>query len=612
MDVFSSSERVWAESALQDHMDRVEKALPLPPTPRDAAEWARQREALRKEFMRRVGLPPPEAHEPSVRVVGVARRKDYRVERLVIESRPGCPVSATLYVPARAEFPAPAVLGPHGHAAQGKAYPLYQSCFVALAKMGFVVLSYDMQGYNEREFMGHKNVFTPLLRGGAFIGQIIWDGMKALDYLCSRPEVDASRIGVTGNSGGGKQSLCLSALDDRIAVSAPAGHNGTYAYTAGKERRLCACNMVPGLLRFGEMDRLYALIAPRPLLMVQSTGDNLFPMDSVRRVFRLTKRVYRLLGAEDKVDLFMGFCGHSYEQEKREAMYAWFLRHLMGVDDPEAAKEPRLRLEAPESPALRCFVEGRPEGALTSDDLGRLDGEAVLEKARRRLDRPNGEAAARRELRRVLWPAGRPRGKVTAESRGVSKSRAGAVEKVVLFTEPGVPVPCLIHTSRKKPRGVALIVDDAGKSSAKARKRVREALKAGRAAVAVDLRGWGETRPHELSDDGDLDEFVAAHRGLIYDAPLMGRRVHDLLAVHDWLRGRWPEAPVALFGVGQGAVAALLAAAVDGGFAEVNCDGLPRSFLPAKGKPADQPLAFYLYRVLQVGDIPDLAPLAAP
>ena len=613
MNVLFPEESAWAAGALHDHVDNVERALPRLPLPRTSGEWARMRERIRDELLGRLGVTPSETCPLDPKIIGVATRRGYRVERIILNSRPRCPVTANLYVPTAAALPAPAALCPHGHARDGKAHRVYQRYFIALAMKGYVVLSYDMMGMNERASMGHRHAYAPLLHGGSFLGMVLWDGLKALDYLCSRPEVDPARIGCTGNSGGGKQALMLSALDERIAVSAPAGHNATYLYTTQKERLICACNMIPGFLRFGEMDYLYAMIAPRPLLMVMGAHDRLFPVDSARRVFRRARRVYKLLGAEDVVDLFVGDCGHAYDLPKREAMYAWFNRFLMRDNDPASAREPSVRTEKPGSPAVTCFPNGsQPADAATVNQLAATDAQDALRGARARLARRGGAERARRGLARLLWPARRPRAALKAESRGIVKTRYGEAEKVLLFTEKDVPVPCVLHRPAGKPRSVAIAIDEKGKSSRKARKAVREALARGHAAAAVDLRGWGETLPRELSDDGAMDEFVASHRGLICGTPLMGMRVHDLLKTRDYLKARWPSARVTVHGIGIAALVACLAEAVDPGFHSLTCQEMPPTFLPPPTAETPHPLSFYLHGILNVCDIPDLLDLLSP
>ena len=611
--VFTREEAAWAGGMLHDVMDRAESALPVPELPRTADEWLRMRRRLRARLLDTLGVVPSETCPLDPRTLGVTERSGYRVERVVFNSRPDCPVPANLYLPARVRRPAPAVLCPHGHAQDGKAHRLYQRHHITLARKGYVVLSFDMVGFGERAAMGHRHAYAPFLHGGSLIGMILWDGLKALDYLVSRPEVDPARIGCTGNSGGGKQTIFLSALDDRVAVSVPAGYSATYRYTAAKERHICACNMAPGFLRFGELDLVFGMIAPRPLLMLMGRDDRLFPFDSVQHVFRRTRRIYRLLGAEDRVDLALCDCGHPYDLPKRQVMYAWFNRFLMGNTDPQAASEPRLRTERPGDAAVTCFPGGvLPDGAATAAELAARDGQSVLRRARRRLDRKGGVERARRDLRQLLWPDGKPRAKLSARTRGKAQTGDGTAEKVLIFLGADVALPCVLHAQGRRPSSVVVVVDDRGKSSPRARRATRRMMSEGHAVAAVDLRGWGESRGTELSEDGELDEHVAAQRGLTYGLPLMGLRVFDLLCVRNWARQRWPSCRVGLWGGGLGAVAACLAAAADRGFDFLTCRDIPATFLPPRCGDPPYPLSFYLHGILRVGDVADILRLASP
>jgi len=608
--VFTREESVWARGMIHDYLDAIERGLPQHPLPKSAAEWEAVRVRTREKLLDSLGIVPSQTCDLDARIVGVAEREGYRLERVVFYSRPDCPVTANVYVPKRAEFPAPAVLCPHGHAAEGKAYSLYQHHYVGLVKKGFVVMSFDMIGYNERAAMGHRQMFAPYLAGGSLIGMILWDGMKALDYLCSRPEVDTRRIGCTGNSGGGKQTLFLSALDERIAVSAPAGHGATYAYTAQKERDICACNTVPGFLRFAEMDYVFGLIAPRPLLMVMGLDDRLFPFDLVRKVFRRVRRIYRLLGVEDRVELSLSNCGHGYDLPKREAMYAWFNRHLKGIDDLAKAKEPRIRPEKAGSKAISCFPNGKvPADAATTNQLVLREGEAVLAQARARLSQKGGKERARRRLGKLLWPQGVPRGRVMAEARGTTQAAKSQTEKLLLHTEPGVVVPCVLHAPGSGRRKVVILVDDAGKSSPRGRVVARKMVSRGFTVAAVDPRGWGETTGRELSEDGAIDEHYASQRALIFGRPLMGMRALDLVRTRDYVKQRWPSSTVGLYGIGLGALVGCLAVAAVGGFDSLTCEDLPLSFLPPSEAETPYPLSFYVYDILQVGDVRDLLAL---
>ncbi|HRU07555.1 MAG TPA: dienelactone hydrolase family protein, partial [Candidatus Brocadiia bacterium] len=493
--VLTAEEQAWARGMLHDGMDEVAQGAPLLPGARSKAAWLARREAVRRRMWETLGIRPSETCDLEPRVLGVSRRGDLCVERVVIQTRPGCPLPMNLYRPMRLKGPAAAVLFAHGHSPHGKAQEEYQRALMGLARLGYVALSYDMVGYNEREGMGHRLAYGPLAAGGAVMGMIVWDGMKALDYLLSRPEVDPGRVGCTGNSGGGTQTLLLAALDERIAAAAPAGYGSTYGYNAAKERHICACNMLPSFLSFAEMDDLYACIAPRPLLINQGMDDRLFPFDSVRRVFRRARRVYRLLGVEERVKLSLAPCGHPYDQPKREAMYEWFNRFLRGMGAASTVKEPATRPFAEDGAELRCFAKGRlPAGAATVDELARRDALAVLAGARERLEGPGGVERARKALVEALGLRGRRAKVVKVEDRGEAVAGRCSWRKLLVWVSEGVALPCALFEPCGPVRGAAVVADSRGKDTGWARAAARRLVGRGLRVAAVDLRGWGETR----------------------------------------------------------------------------------------------------------------------
>jgi len=607
MSVLTAQEQAWARGMMHDGMDEEAQRLPLFPAPRSKQAWLARRETLRRRVWETLGIQPSDSCDPEPRVLGQTRKGDFVVERVVIQTRPGCPLPMNLYRPLRQKAPTAAVLFPHGHSPHGKSHVEYQRALMGLARLGYVALSYDMVGYNERERMGHRLAYGPLAAGGAVMGMIVWDGMKALDYLLSRPEVDPARVGCTGNSGGGTQTLLLAALDERIAAAAPAGYGCTYTYNAAKERHICACNMLPRFLSFAEMDELYACIAPRPLLINQGMDDRLFPFDSVRRVFRRARRVYRLLGVEERVKLVLAPCGHPYDLPKREAMYAWFHLHLRGMGAASEVKEPPTRPFAADAAELRCFARGRlPSSSATVDDLARRDGLAVLERARERLDSAEGREDARRDLVRTLGLPGRGPRVAKVEDRGEKTSSRLTARRLLLWVSESVALPCLLFEPPGAVRGAAIVVDSRGKSSARAGAAVKRLLARGLRAAAVDLRGWGETRPGEYGADGAVDEEIAAQRGLLYGRPLMGLRAKDLLSVAAWLAPGLRGGGVSVWGAGGAAIVALLAAA-EPGFETLELVDLPRSFLPPHDPP--WPLSAHAHGILKVGDVANLLSL---
>src|SRR5262249_54117118 len=252
-------------------------------TPEDIAG---RRQALRAFFLRSLG-DLPDRTPLSAHVAGTLRREGYRMEKVVFERRPGHHVTANFYVP-DGKPPSPGVLLPCGHSDNGKAYEQYQRMAILLARNGMSVLCYDPVGQGER-YQRLDEQGKPVIRGTtehtmAGIGALlvgrqaanyaVWDGLRALDYLAGRPEVDPRRLGCTGNSGGGTQTAYLMALDDRIAVAAPS------CYITSLERLFAtigpqdAEQNIAGQVAAGMEHADYLTMrAPKPTLMTVGTRD---------------------------------------------------------------------------------------------------------------------------------------------------------------------------------------------------------------------------------------------------------------------------------------------------------------------------------------------------
>ncbi len=622
---------VPASRSLWDTYERIAEGTPRPRTPMTRAEWERQAAELRKRLWRSLGVVPHAPQDPVATLNGTSEFASYTIERLTIETRPNFLVTANLYVPKGLQAPAPAILCPPGHNIDsGKAAPAYQSLYIGLARKGFVVLAPDAIGHGERQGLGHNGMGSPTLIGSSLIGMEVWDNLKCLDVLCARSEVDAKRIGCIGNSGGGTQTIWTAALDERIAVAIPSDATTSFAYNHAKERDICFCNLAPQIIPHAEIEHVLGLIAPRPLLLLGGDLDRVFPWDLQREVYRRTRRFYALYEQAERVQQFISRDPHSLTQAKREAAYAFFLKHLQGVNEPEAAKEPvDLEPLPTDHPALLCFSDPHvPPG------LKRTLNAFVREEARILLKGLTSEGTlTRQRLRDVLkLPSLRERPQV---QRTPIDER---LESVTLWVDPDGPLSltCIARSPdsgakptvttdlvQESPREtsprVRILIDRDGKDSAWCRDSVKHALAEGVRAVCVDVRGWGELTPRELADDGRLDEWVAMQKGIGYDRPLFGIRTLDLLATIDWVKETFaPAGGVELFAHGFSTLVALAAAVLSDDVTRLELSKLPASFIPPSDRSAHDALRYeYAFALVpglisHVGDVPQLLQTLAP
>lgn len=337
----------------------------------DLATWERTRGELRRQLRWMLGLhPEPQRRPPSARVTAENEGPGYTVENVVLESLPGLLVAANFYRPAGLRRPAPCILYLCGH----QIHPLgaktqYQERFLWFAENGFACLVVDplqcgevqglhhgMRSLGRREWLSQG--YTPA-------GVEVWNGMRAIDWLETRSEVDPSRIGVTGTSGGGVMTWFLAGLDERVRVVAPSA--STYTMGSQVARRLvasqCDCTFFPNT--FGvDLPAVAALTAPRPLLVVAGRSDRIFPPAGYRPAFETVERIYRLYrrnGSERPlVRLGEWNRGHSESARSIEEIRRWMWTWLGPTEagEPQSFSRPPDRLLDPSS--LVCMSKAPP------------------------------------------------------------------------------------------------------------------------------------------------------------------------------------------------------------------------------------------------------------
>jgi hypothetical protein len=562
---------------------------------RDA--WLSRRAALRTQVLVAVGLWPMPARTPLAPVVhGRIDRDGYTIEKVFFASLPGHYVSGNLYRPvgnpsARgAALRRPAVLSPHGHWENGRLlersgkdaqalvdkgaertieaarFPL-QARLANLARLGFVVFQYDMVGYADSKPLVHREGFADaeaLMRLQSNMGLQTWNSLRALDFVASLPDVDPSRMAMTGESGGGTQTLLLSAIDDRLAAAFPS------VMVSGAMQGGCVCENAP-LLRIGTNNiELAALFAPKPIGLSAAN-------DWTRDLFSLglpeLKTIYRLFDAEDRVTArFMPF-EHGDHLPSRELMYNLFSTHL----HPDAA---------PAAPIVEPAFTPVPPADLSVFDAThpRPADVAGVAEVRRYLTRTSDEAmtALAREparLREVVSSALKvmvqnpfasdlevrtaeiattPYGSVT--SAQLTRRGSGEIVRATLLA-PRTPNPGAI-VIWAHPNGRASLFGADGATPVPA---VQHLLEGGALVIAPDMflpdvapdDPQAAHRPHVKNEDTFPPFFYG------YNRAVLAERVRDLLTVVNFATSRRLPA-VHLLALGRAGVWGLLARALAG------------------------------------------------
>ncbi len=355
--------------------------------------WLAQLPQRRAELAEMLGLAPMPPRTDLRAVVTKRFEHDtFTVENLHFQSRPGLYVTANLYVPKNLTKPAPAVLYVSGHGpvvTNGISYGnkvSYQHHGAWFARNGYVCLILDTVQLGEISGVHHgtyrEGMWWWNSRGYTPAGVECWNSMRALDYLSTRSEVDTNRFGVTGRSGGGAYSWFVTAMDERIKAAAPvAGITDLENHVVdGAVEGHCDCMFFVNTYRW-DYPQLAALAAPRPLLIVNTDDDNLFPLDGVVRLRDKVRRVYDLLGAGEKCGLVITPGGHKDTQELQVPVMRWFNRHLKGGEG--LVENAAVKLFSPQQ--LKVFA------TLPTDALNGKIHEAFVETARAEVPKTKDE-----------------------------------------------------------------------------------------------------------------------------------------------------------------------------------------------------------------------------
>ncbi|HET6422327.1 MAG TPA: alpha/beta hydrolase family protein [Planctomycetaceae bacterium] len=579
--------------------------------PKSAEEWQQRKVVIREKLAESLGLPTTEKCLLEPRVLGTLERDGYRLEKLVFQTMPGVWMTALAYVP-KQPGPRPAILQVHGHWKGAKQDPVVQSRCIGAAKLGFFVLAVDAFGAGERaigkalgEYHGEMSGATLFPSGMTLAGVQLYENMRAVDYLQTRPEVDPTKIGVTGASGGGNQSMYAGAYDERIAATVPVCSVGNYLAYLGAA--CCMCEVVPGALRFAEERDILGLTAPRGLLVVNNSRDaNQFSIREARKSLVGAQSVYDVLGKPDGLYHATFRWHHDYHQPVREAMYGFMTQHLKGEGDGSPIAEIPFQTEDPET--IRCFPgESRPDDWMTLPQFAASRSREILTKWTAPTDRAAWEQRAKElstNLRDKVF-GGFPQGfDAAAVAARITPSDTGAV---TIPPETNVNIRMSRETATPPSENTAILLNLDGADVAKKSPLAAELRKQGWNVVTVDLRATGI---YAVKGDsiGRAPDHNSAEWSLWIGRPLLGQWTYDVLCLLDVLKN---EKPV-IIGEGPAGLVALSVGVLAGdrvrGVAAVNTLASYVTDVPYQG----QRLGIIAPGILRhVGDVPHLAAISS-
>jgi dienelactone hydrolase len=554
------------------------------------------RKRVRDHFMRAIGGLPEERTPLNVQCTGSLDRGGFTIEKLIYESQPEFYVTAALYVPKGIASPQPAVVFVHGHSDLGKSYPTYQAVCVDLAANGFIVLAVDPPGQGERfqyfdpekgeRIIGgctteHTYAGLQFTLSGASIGRhFIWDVMRGIDYLETRPEVDPTRIGLTGNSGGGTQACLLMMSEPRFAVSVPCTFMMTLESYMKTGQAQDSEQIVPGCFANGpDHDDYITAMAPKPVLVGAAAYDY-FPIEGAMEAVDRAKRIYTLYDAEDDVDIVVAPTRHSYSSYLREACVNWYKRHFRG--------------ESPD------FTTGEPE-TLPDEELWATPNGQVLDLY------PNSKTVfdlnrERLEISHVFRPTLNHNIDQTRETirevLGIPESRNQTIyprivaenvvdgyrtEEIFFFSESNIVVTgTFIHPleGTTVERTDLILFENGTNDNPDKREWIEERLASGRQLFVLDPRGIGGVQVRSFNRGGPphTGEFKLGSDAMMLGISTMGLRVFDILRGYDYLRTRTDVDQIGLYGIGKSAFFAYFAGALEDGFASLEFEDLLYSY----------------------------------
>jgi len=581
------------------------------------AEWEQRRSELRRKILNAWGGFPERPCPLEPRILGTLQRDGYRVEKVIFQTRPGIWMTANAYVP-EAPGKVPAVLVVHGHWRLAKQEPVVQARCLGLTRLGFFVLAVDAFGAGERglgkalgEYHGEMVAATLLPVGLPLCGLQVYENQRAADYLLTRPEVDGSRLGVTGASGGGNQTMYAGAWDDRFGAVVPVCSVGNYQAYLGAA--CCMCEVVPGALQFTEEGNVLGLTAPRGLMVVNATRDAVqFSVAEARKSVAWAKPIFELHGCPDHLKHATFESPHDYNQAMREAMYGWMTRHLKGTGDGVPIPEPRISSEDPET--LRCYPgTSRPDDFVTIPQFAAAEARRLLEQRALPQDAPQWQTqrtAILQGLNACLFGGTPPTTTQPALVKAASADPAGGI---AFQPEPGLTLTARQEPSAVPVQKLAVVLDLEGGEQAAGNPLAAELQKGGWTVLTPDLRATGEVaQPNDRI--GRAPDHNTAEWSLWLGRPLLGQWVVDVRRLLDAVQerdGRLP-AEILVVGIGPASLVAVCSAALDSRITSVLTSGMLASYVtdqPYQG----QRLGILVPGILRdAGDVAHLAALIAP
>jgi cephalosporin-C deacetylase-like acetyl esterase len=564
-------------------------------------------------------------------VVGRLPRPGYAIEKIIFESQPHHHVTGNLYLP-DGPGPFPAVLVSSGHSRTAKAADYNQRFGIIFAQHGLAAFCIDPIGQGERsqvllpdgqpQYSGTTVEHLLMGTGSILVGRNtatyrVWDAMRAIDYLLTRTDIDARRIGMTGCSGGGTLTSYVMALDNRVWCAAPSCYLTNWEKLIATIGPQDAEQNIHAQIRFGLDHPDYVLLrAPQPTLISATTGDY-FEIQGTWETYRQAKRFYARLGFPERVDLVEADGKHGVQPINLAAITQWMRRWLTANDDPVAIPD-FATMETLTEAELRCTERGQVLSLASEKSVFDLnhDYQQTYRRDRQAAWQTSSAEERRRlvcELAGIRWPL--TVAPVPALAKGTIARTGYHIEKWVLQGESSVPLAALVFRPEAPQADAYLYLHDRGKvADSHVNGPIEAMVRAGHLVMAVDLRGQGETA--HGTDDPLLGDWKTFYLAYLQGQSQVGAHAEDILTAAQWLIQTQAVTPGKLHGiaVGGSCVAALHAAIVaPDRFGSLSLRDGPASWAEGLARPADgRWLTTTIHGVLKHYDLPDLIQSLGP
>lgn len=503
----------------------------IPETYKLLEDWTKRKKELREQILVSAGLlPMPDKCDLNPRAFDRLAFDGFTIEKVMFESYPGFYVTGNLYRPSGKKGPFPAILNAHGHWKNGRLEhseitDIPTRC-ANFALMGFIAFAYDMLGFQDSRQVSHLygGLRQELWNIGAF-GVQLWNSIRCLDFLETLPDVDVDRIGCTGASGGGTQTFFISAIDERIKAAIPVNMISTFMQGG------CNCEIAPGLHVGTNNVEITSLTAPRPMLLVGSTGD--WTKNTPVVEYPAIRSIYELYGSTHQLEYFFQDADHNYNKITREKVYNWFARKLQGSDTVWREKN----IDFGDVSRFGIFAENeKPEGVKSDMELFEVQKKEKIQAIRHLWDDDKNTARVilRTAMNNIIGISQFFIDEKTIEINIISEEIDDVViRKFIVGTKRnGEEIPVAVISNKNGSSGKTLLLFHPDGKKALAdndlRPLVLKALERGYTIVSADLFLTGEfNRPGSQAgrDTGNCKQLTTFNRTDI------AFRIQDIITV---------------------------------------------------------------------------------